>query len=343
MSKFQSLTVNKIVQLTDSSVQISFDVSNNSKFNFISGQYITIKHFINNEDVRRAYSICSSQEEGLSIGVKLVEGGKMSSFLTKELQEGDVLEVMAPTGNFTINENNSAVGICAGSGITPILSIVKTFLSNNKGKFTLIYGNQSPSSTMFLDQLKILEQESNKRLKIHWFFSREKVDNTTKGRIDKNTLQQLLNIFPELKNSDDYFLCGPGELIDNSQELLLLNNVNKAKIHFERFSAAKEEKESSDSDELISNLLVSVDGDDFEFKLSNKGQTILDAAMEHGADVPFSCKGAVCCTCKAKVMEGEVSMEANYSLSEDEVAEGFILACQAHPESEKVVVDFDEV
>ena len=343
MSKFQSLTVNKIVHLTDSSVQISFDISNNSDFNFIAGQYITIKHFINNEDVRRAYSICSSLNEGLAIGVKLVEGGKMSSFLTKEVKEGDVLQVMPPVGNFTIKENNSAIGICAGSGITPILSIIKTFLSNDKGKFTLIYGNQSPSSTMFLDQLKMLEQESNKRLKIHWFFSREQVDNTTKGRIDKNTLQQLLNIFPELKTADDYFLCGPGEIIDNSQELLLLNNINQAKIHFERFTAAKEEKESSDSDELISNLVVSVDGDDFEFTLSNKGQTILDAAMEHGADVPFSCKGAVCCTCKAKVMEGEVSMDANYSLSEDEVAEGFILACQAHPESENVVVDFDEV
>ena len=343
MSKFQSLTVNKVVQLTDSSVQISFDVSNNSEFNFISGQYITIKHFINNEDVRRAYSICTSQDEGLSIGVKLVEGGKMSSFLIKEVKKGDVLQVMPPAGNFTFKENNSAVGICAGSGITPILSIIKTFLSNNKGKFTLIYGNRSPSSTMFLDQLKILEKESGNRLKIHWFFSRENVDNTNKGRIDKNTLQQLLNIFSELKTADDYFLCGPGQLIDNSQELLLLNNVNQAKIHFERFNADKEEKELSNVDEVMSNLLVSVDGDDFEFQLSNKGQTILDAAMEHGADVPFSCKGAVCCTCKAKVMEGEVSMEANYSLSEDEVAEGFILACQAHPESENVVVDFDEI
>ena len=345
MTKFQSLTVNKIQSLTDTAVQISLDISNNNDFNFLPGQYITIKHLINNEDVRRAYSICSSKEEGLSIGVKLVEGGKMSSFLTKEIKEGDILEVMPPTGNFIINQdNNNVVGICAGSGITPILSILKSFLyDSTKGNFILIYGNQFQSTTMFLDELQFLEEKFNKRLKIHWLYSREKIDESIKGRIDKNTLQQLLNIFPELKSADDYFLCGPGELIDNSEELLLLNNINKSKIHFERFSAVKEDSQSLDSKELISNVVISVDGDDFEFTLSNKGQTILDAAMEHGADVPFSCKGAVCCTCKAKVIEGVASMQANYSLSEEEVAEGFILTCQAHPESENIVVDFDEI
>jgi ring-1,2-phenylacetyl-CoA epoxidase subunit PaaE len=345
MSKFQFLTVNKILRLTDASVEISFDISNHDNFNFLSGQYITVKHLINNEEVRRAYSICSAPTEGLSIGVKLVEGGKMSSFLTKEVKEGDFLEIMPPAGNFVINqEKDNIVGICAGSGVTPIFSMIKTFLSDDSNaKFTLIYGNQSKGSTMFLDQLQLLQEDYKKRLTIHWIFSREQVDSSIKGRIDKNTLQQFLNTFPELKSADEYFLCGPGELIDNTRELLLLNNINQSKIHFERFSSAKKESKLTDSKEILSNVMVSVDGDDFEFTLSNKGQTILDAAMEYGADVPFSCKGAVCCTCKAKVIEGEVSMDANYSLSEDEVAEGFILACQAHPKSDNVVIDFDEM
>ena len=345
MSKFHFLTINKINQLTNAAVEISFDISNTDIFSFISGQYITVRHQINNEDVRRAYSICSSPEEGLSIGVKLVEGGRMSSFLTKEVKEGDVLEVMPPLGNFVINDNkNNVVGICAGSGITPVLSMIKSILfDNSERKFTLIFGNQSQASAMFLEQLRSIEQESNSRLKIHWLFSREKVHSSINGRIDKNTLQQLLNTFSELKSADDYFLCGPGELIDNTQELLLLNNINKSKIHFERFSTVKEENNSNDSEEIISNVMVSVDGEDFEFPLSNKGQTILDAAMEQGADVPFSCKGAVCCTCKARVMEGKVTMDANYSLSEEEVADGFVLGCQARPASANVVVDFDEM
>ncbi len=345
MSKFQSLTINKISFLTDVAVEISFDVSNNDDFNFISGQYITVKHLIENEDVRRSYSICSVSSEGLSIGVKLVEGGKMSTFLTNEVKEGDVLEIMPPAGNFVLNkEKNNIVGICAGSGITPIFSMIKTFLSDDsKETFTLIYGNQSKPSTMFLEQLHLLQEEYKKRLKIHWVFSREQVRGSIKGRIDKNILQQLLNTFSELKFADEYFLCGPGEMIDNAQELLLLNNINSSKIHFERFIALKKEVDTVGDKDIVSNVIVCVDGEDFEFTLSNTGKTILDAAMENGADVPFSCKGAVCCTCKAKVMEGKVSMDANYSLSEDEVAEGFVLACQAHPESDNVVVDFDEI
>ncbi|MDP7566768.1 MAG: 2Fe-2S iron-sulfur cluster-binding protein, partial [Flavobacteriales bacterium] len=169
------------------------------------------------------------------------------------------------------------------------------------------------------------------------------ISGSIKGRLDKNNIQQLLNTFSNLKLADDYFICGPGELIDNVNELLLLNSVNQSKINFERFTATKKSEAKDTVEEIISNVTVCVDGDDFEFTLSNKGQTILDAAMEEGADVPFSCKGAVCCTCKAKVMEGKVTMDANYSLSEEEVADGFVLGCQARPASENVVVDFDEM
>ena len=346
MNKFHPLIITNITQLTADAVAISFDVSDNALFQFEAGQYITIKNDINGEEVRRAYSICSTNKEGVTIGVKKVESGKMSTFLTEKIKVGDMLEVMPPSGNFVIKgDNKHIVGICAGSGVTPILSMIKTELAKDSAaKFTLIYGNKTKVSSMFADELEQLQADNSDRLKIHNAYSREGVAGAINGRLDKNTIQQLLNTFLPIKTADAYFICGPGELIDNANELLLLNNINQAKINFERFTAVEKVKVAdNDSDEIIANVMVSVDGEDFEFTLSNKGQTILDAAMEQGADVPFSCKGAVCCTCKAKVMEGKVTMDANYSLSEEEVAEGFILGCQARPASANVVVDFDEM
>jgi len=346
MNKFHPLIITNITQLTADAVAISFDVSDNALFQFEAGQYITIKNDINGEEVRRAYSICSTNKEGVTIGVKKVESGKMSTFLTEKIKVGDMLEVMPPSGNFVIKgDNKHIVGICAGSGVTPILSMIKTELAKDSAaKFTLIYGNKTKVSSMFADELEQLQADNSDRLKIHNAYSREGVAGAINGRLDKNTIQQLLNTFLPIKTADAYFICGPGELIDNANELLLLNNINQAKINFERFTAVEKVKVAdNDSDEIIANVMVSVDGEDFEFTLSNKGQTILDAAMEQGADVPFSCKGAVCCTCKAKVMEGKVTMDANYSLSEEEVAEGFVLGCQARPASANVVVDFDEM
>jgi len=346
MNKFHPLTISCIARLTADAVAISFDLSNNSLFQFEAGQYITIRQNINGEEVRRAYSICSMSAEGVTIGVKKVEAGKMSTFLTESVKKGDVLQVMPPSGNFVIKgDEKHIVGICAGSGITPIISIIKTELAKQSdAKFTLIYGNKTKDSSMFAEELQELQINNSDRLKIYNAYSREGVAGAINGRLDKNNIQQLLNTFMSLKIADTYLICGPGELIDNANELLLLNNINQKKINFERFTTVeKTNVADNDSDEIISNVRVSVDGEDFEFSLSNKGQTILDAAMEQGADVPFSCKGAVCCTCKAKVLEGEVTMDANYSLSEEEVAEGFVLGCQARPASDNIVIDFDEM
>lgn len=346
MNSFFSLPIKSIKRLTKDSVQLSFDTENSSDFNFIPGQYITVKSVINGIEERRAYSICSTLDEGLAIGVKLVEGGKMSTFLTKDISVGDSLDIMPPSGNFTLStKNNHIVCICAGSGITPILSMIKSELnSSTTSKVTLIYSNRNSSSVMFKIVLEELEKNYPNRLKIHWFYSQEKVQSSFFGRIDKDSLQNLLNTFSEIKQANDFFICGPGQIIDNTNELLLLNNINQSNIHFERFSVDKKDDTNSlNNDEIISNVTVCVDGEDFEFTLSSKGQTILDAAMEKGADVPFSCKGAVCCTCRAKVMQGSVIMDANYSLSEDEVKEGYVLGCQARPASDKVVVDFDEM
>lgn len=346
MNKFESIKVNNVLNLTDEAVMITFDTSSSNNFKYYPGQYITIKQNISGEEIRRAYSICSSVNEKLSIGVKRVYDGKMSTFLTKQVKKGDILEVLPPNGNFLLTSDSKLnIAICAGSGITPILSMIKSSLIEHSDvKFELIYGNKTRKSTMFLDELIMLEKKYNDRFKIHWFYSQERVDTFSNSRIDKDNLQNLLNMFPNMKNADSYFLCGPGGLIDNSKELLLLNQVKESNIYFERFNVDTNSSDSnSNSDEIISNVTVCVDGDDFDFSLSSTGQTILDAAMENGADVPFSCKGAVCCTCKGKVIKGKVTMDANYSLSDEEVREGYILGCQARPASLDVIVDFDEV
>ena len=337
MNSFYPLKVSQIRALTTNAVELKFEIPAElkSQFNFKAGQYITIKHQIRGEVVRRAYSICSSIEEGISVGVKKVETGKMSSFLTTKIKEGDILEVMPPTGNFVLQGKN-VVGICAGSGITPILSMIKTILLNNdNSKFTLIYGNKTQDSTMFYSDIKQLN------INTHFVFSREKVEGEKEGRIDRN----MLDVFShKILSADAYFICGPGEMIDTVSDFLTMKGIEKSKIHFERFiTTEKEETSKKQTEEITSNVLVSIDGDDFEFTLSSNGKSILDAAMDAGADVPFSCKGGVCCTCKAKVMEGKAIMDQNFSLSEDEIEEGFILTCQAHPITENIIVDFDEM
>ena len=332
MNSFYPLKVSQIRALTTNAVELKFEIPAEleSKFNFKAGQYITIKQNISGEEVRRSYSICSSNTEGICVGVKRVEGGKMSSFLTANIKEGDILEVMPPTGNFVLHGKN-VIGICAGSGITPIISMIKTHDSN----FTLIYGNQTISSTMFYSDIKQLN------INTHFVFSREKVEGAKEGRIDRNMLDTFSD---KILSADAYFICGPGEMIDTVSDFLTMKGIEKSKIHFERFTTTeKEETSKKQTEEITSNVLVSIDGDDFEFTLSSNGKSILDAAMDAGADVPFSCKGGVCCTCKAKVMEGKAIMDQNSSLSEEEIEEGFILTCQAHPITENIIVDFDEM
>ena len=352
MNKFYSLKVLNIDVLTKESVCIKLDTNNidDGSFDFIPGQYITIKHIINNEDVRRSYSISSVPGSAIEIGVKLVRLGRMSTYLTRQLRVGDALEVMPPMGGFTLETNpdneKHYMAICAGSGITPILSMISSVLNNEpSSSFTLLYGNKDRSNIMFLNELLSLEKEFQSQFFIYFAFSREETTNSIYGRIDSENLSNLFNEYKNLKHADSYFLCGPGEMIDNIDRFLLDNDISKEKIFFERFTSGesvinKDQKKAAD---IQSNVTVSVDGDDFNFELSSNGKSVLDAAMEAGADVPFSCKGGVCCVCKAKVIEGSVAMDQNFSLSEEEIADGFILTCQSHPTSSNLVIDFDEV
>jgi len=353
MSQFYTLTIAKINQLTADTVSILFDIPTNltEVFNYTSGQYLTLKFNINGNDERRAYSLSSSHytDKLMEVAVKQVENGLVSTHINKNLKEGDRIEVMPPQGNFILETNSNAsnhyVAFAAGSGITPIISMVKSVLSQEKNsKFTLIYGNKTKESTIFYSELEELQNENFNIISV---YSREKTgDSTTEGRINKERVDAIFKKNLELLKADKFYMCGPEEMIVAVDESLKAFGVSESKINYELFTTpvllAKETSKEESNFDGEATVKVIYDDEEVEFTLKSDGLTILDAAMKEDVDVPFSCKGAVCCTCKALVTEGKATMDANYSLSEEEVAEGYILTCQAHPASSNLVVDFDE-
>lgn len=349
---FHKLTVKDIKHETPDCVSIAFDIPSElqKEFQFIPGQNVTIKTAL--DEIRRSYSICTSPlENELRIAVKKMNNGVFSSFANEKLKKGDVLEVLPPTGTFCIaikaSNKNEYVFFAAGSGITPIISIIKTILNTEvQSNVTLIYGNKNVSSIIFKEELEALKDKHLERFRIYHILSREKTDSVFNyGRIDLDKCHQLSKIF-RLNSVDEFFICGPEQMIFTVKDFLQNSGIDPEKIHFELFTtptrqhtqiytAVKEEKEEG------SKITVKLDGRSIDFMLDYNSNTILDAALAEGADVPFACKGGVCCTCKAKLLEGEVEMETNYGLEPSEVKAGFILTCQSHPRSKKVVVDYD--
>jgi ring-1,2-phenylacetyl-CoA epoxidase subunit PaaE len=353
MSQFHALKVKKIVRQTADAVSIELEVPSDkvAKFKYKQGQYLTFKMLDKGQEIRRSYSICSSpyNGEGLKVAVKEVANGAFSSYANKQLKEGDELQTMEPTGNFftELNASNAKkyVGFVAGSGITPVLSILKSvLLVEPKSTFHLIYGNKDENSVIFKTELDELKNKYS-NLTISYIYSRQSNDDKLfNGRIDDSKCKDLVNKF-DLNKSDEFFLCGPEEMIMAVSENLKANKVDKHKIHFELFTTPVKLKQEStaavENFSGISKVTTIINGDEVNFDLSGKGMSVLDAAIKAGGDAPFSCKGAVCCTCRAKVLEGKAKMNMNYALSEEEVADGFILTCQAHPLTERLVVDFD--
>tara|TARA_R110001592_G_scaffold21565_2_gene86711 strand:- start:208 stop:1269 length:1062 start_codon:yes stop_codon:yes gene_type:complete len=353
MSLFKTVKVVDINKETSDAVSVAFgiDVKNNPDFNYKSGQYITIKKVINGEDVRRSYSLSSSPNESeFRIAVKKIEGGKMSTFLNDVLKEGDEIEIMTPMGNFSLTSENEKhyVGFAAGSGITPIISMIKEILSTSNSKFTLFYGNKTDASTIFKKELDQLAIENSDRFKLYYIYSKQVSPNKLfEGRITKEKFEAFLREDVALLKADGFYLCGPEQMINEVSERLNYLGVDKNKVHFELFTTPTKEVGDTTIAENnfsgTSKVTTIMDGEEIEFDLAADGDSILDASIENGIDAPFSCKGAVCCTCKAQVIEGKATMEMNYSLSDAEVEEGFILTCQAHPASEKLVVDYDVI
>jgi ring-1,2-phenylacetyl-CoA epoxidase subunit PaaE len=352
---FHALTIKEIRKETPECVSISFDVPEELKEQFVykQGQSLTLRTRLDGEEVRRSYSICSSPADGeLRIAVKQVEHGVFSQYANSQLKKGDVLEAMPPVGKFftELHEDNkkSYVAFAAGSGITPILSIIKTtLLTEPNSEFTLVYGNRNRHSIIFKEELEALKNRFIDRFRVIHILSREKMDAPINfGRIDAEKCTALFDKAIDVSTTDEFFLCGPEEMIFSVRDCLEAKGVEKKHIHFELFNTTAGKKQTAatrqeNTNEIKSKITIKLDGSAFDFDLGFEGESILDAALKQGADLPFACKGGVCCTCRAKLVEGEVDMDVNYALEQEELERGFILTCQSHPRTERVVIDFD--
>jgi ring-1,2-phenylacetyl-CoA epoxidase subunit PaaE len=348
---FHSTKVLEVRRETADCVSVALEVPNTETFSFVPGQYLTLRSTINGQEVRRSYSLCSSPLSGeLRVAIKQVEQGVFSTWANTELKAGDTIETMPPMGNFALEieptDEQTYVGFAAGSGITPVLSILKTVLERApKAKFILFYGNRKTNSIIFKAELEDLKDAYMGRLEVHHVLSREDQGNDLLfGRIDEARAAQFAAQIPGVKAAAGHFLCGPEAMIKGVQSALEQAGVASKNIHFELFTSAAPAAEKAPPASASSGdaaVTVILDGEETHFTQGPK-DFILDAALDAGADVPYACKGAVCCTCRAKVLEGEVEMAMNYSLTDDEVAEGFVLTCQSMPRSPKVTVSFDE-
>ncbi|MGB0863101.1 MAG: 1,2-phenylacetyl-CoA epoxidase subunit PaaE [Saprospiraceae bacterium] len=357
MPKFHTLNVKEVRKETNDTVSVAFDVPNDLKadYQFIQGQYLTLKAMINGEEVRRSYSICSSpMDEELRVAIKKVEEGRFSTFANEVLKADDKLEVMTPMGRFYTEvhseQSKKYVAFAAGSGITPIISIMKTVLeTESESEFILFYGNQKTDTIIFKEAIDGLKNTNMQRLSVYHILSREAIGSSLfEGRIDKERCEKFCNLFLDVESVDEFFMCGPESMIFDVKDTLETLGVDKKKIHFELFTTSatpapqKPKKKKAISNEDLSDITVILDSHSYQFQLGEDGENLLDAALKEGADLPFACKGGVCCTCRAKITEGTVDMTVNYALEPWEVEQGFVLACQAHPTSKKVVMSFDE-
>ena len=355
--KFYPLRVKEVRPETADCVSVSLEVPGELKeiFRFAPGQYLTFRKHVADAEIRRSYSICASPKDNeLRVAIKKVEGGKFSGYANAELKEGDILDVMPPLGKFSPKvdaEHKEYLAIAAGSGITPIMSIMKTVLEDEpNSSFTLIYCNRSRNSVIFREQIEGLKNQYMQRLRLFHILSREYMDVPLfNGRIDAEKIEQFSKTLVPIKEIDEAFICGPEDMILSVRQKLVDLGMPSAHVHIELFTSPDQPKASHEKwvaehrkDEgPMSKVSITLDSATFDIDLPYHGESILDAALRHGADLPYACKGGVCATCRAKVIEGEVVMEVNYGLEPDEVEKGFILTCQAHPKTEKVAVDFD--
>ncbi len=350
MSSFYKLQIKEINRETPSAVSIVFNVPAELKNNytFLAGQYLNLKLTLDGEEVRRAYSICSSpKSDELRISIKEVKNGLFSKFANQNIKVGDLLEVASPEGKFTFEPNaanqKNYAGFVAGSGITPVLSILKDVLENEpNSSFVLVYGNKTVAETIFYSQLRELQQQYVGRLFVHYLYSQENVTGEQFGRIEKSTVNFVLNNKHKEKEFDKFYLCGPEEMINLVSLVLKEHNVAEKNIKFELFSTSSSENKTATSHNGHTKITLMVDGEVDSFEMSQK-QTILEAALKQGIDAPYSCQGGICSSCLARITKGSAEMRKNSILTDAEIAEGLVLTCQAHPTSAEIYVDFDDV
>lgn len=354
---FHPLRVREVRPDTDEAVIVSFDVPADQRetFRFTQGQYLTLRADVGGEDLRRSYSICAGVDDGeLRVGVRKVNGGKFSNWVNSQLKAGDTIQVFPPQGRFFVPVDAKAVrhyvGIAGGSGITPILSIMKTVLAQEPGsRFTLIYGNRRQASTMFKEEIEDLKNEYLTRLSLHHVFSDEVVDSPLMGGImNREKIAAFLATLVDPAGISHAFICGPFQMNDEAEAALLAAGVKAEAIHIERFGTAEMQQgkpaphEVRSEDAEAATVVLIRDGLSREFAFSKNDPSLLDAAARAGLEVPYSCKSGVCSTCRCKLIEGKVRMDKNFALEKHEVEAGFILSCQAHALTPRVVISFDE-
>lgn len=350
MPSFKKLSIKEVKRETAAAVSILFQVPEEfkSQYTFVAGQYVNLRLTLDGKEIRRAYSICASPESGdLRIAVKAVKNGTFSQFANSNLKTGDLLEVGSPEGKFTFEPDShrqkNYAAFVAGSGITPVISIVKSMLkSEPQSSFVLVYGNKSAEETIFYQELHDLQLQYTGRLMVHFVYSQAKTEGAILGRIDKSVVDFVLNNKHAALEFDKFYLCGPEEMINSVSKVLKERNVKDSAIKFELFSASSAENTEASAHEGHSKITILVDDEETTFEMSQK-QTILEAALKQGVDAPYSCQGGICSSCLARIKSGTAEMKKNSILTDSEIAEGLILTCQAHPTSAEIVVDYDDV
>ena len=350
MSTFYKLNIKEVTQETSTAISVAFTIPTELKsaYQFIAGQYVNLKLTLDGEEIRRAYSICSSpNNDELRIAIKSVKNGHFSKFANQNLKVGDILEVGQPEGRFTFEPNadkqKNYAAFAAGSGITPIMSIIQSVLeSEPKSSFVLVYGNKTPEETIFHKQLHELHLKYVARFFVHYVYSQAKVEGELFGRIEKSSVNFVLNNKHKEKEFDKFYLCGPEEMINLVTSVLKEHNIADKDINFELFSTTAAENSPAISADGHSKITIMVDDEETTFEMSKK-QTVLEAALKQGIDAPYSCQGGICSSCLAKVTSGTAVMAKNSILTDGEIASGLILTCQAHPTSAELYVDYDDV
>jgi ring-1,2-phenylacetyl-CoA epoxidase subunit PaaE len=355
-TRLYTLTVAEVIPETAEAKSIRFAVPDELRpvFAFKPGQHLTLRADIAGEDVRRNYSLCVSPSEGqLKVTVKRIAGGAFSSWAHDNLRAGDRIEVMAPHGSFTWEfdpeARNLYVGFSGGSGITPILSLLKTALeSEPQSRFTLLYGNRDSQSVIFLEELARLKNRYMDRLQVHHFLAEEAEDiELFNGMLDRDKCDDILARLVDPKEVDAFFICGPGPMMDAAEAAIEAHGVPRERIHVERFTAGRPsaavaaQMEALQSQARGLSMTVTLDGRKRRIAFDADAGNILDSARAAGLPAPFACKAGVCATCRARVVSGEVEMAARYGLSDDEIAAGYVLTCQSVPKGEGVELDYD--
>lgn len=355
MADFHKIKISDVYKETKDTVVVEFDIPEalQNSFSFKQGQHLTLRKIINGEDVRRSYSLCTSPlDKKWKVAIKQIPGGVFSNYANNDLKLGDELEIGEPAGNFYIDIDSESsrnhLAFAAGSGITPMLSIIKThLLSEPNSTFKLFYVNRTVKSIIFKEEIEQLKNQFFGRFQVFYFLTKERRDiPLLNGRFNSEKLQALTKTFIDVPDTHSCFICGPQDMIFLIRDELESAGLSKDKIHYELFFSGNPEDNKYVAEVLEqkvegTDVTIIDGGKEFHFIMEDEYDNILDGALAAGADLPFACKGGVCSTCKCRVVEGSVEMKVNYALDEKEVSQKLVLSCQAVPTSEKVVVDFD--